>query len=358
MLDSDEASAIEIKTIPKPNPILDQVPEAGTWSSDVIVFLPRSFPSTTPLVLHSIANMEDDPLVQALPPATDYLTYLTLLEYQLTPKRLPLLHQLLQDEKLTTNIGWDLVNLLLPMLSASTECLHDVARLGNPREVILRASEALMQLQPDEDEDEDEELDDEEKPLPPHVLKFNCLVAMLSVLHSRIKTKSPSRFIATSLQAALEAYTTLPTDETTLALLEFLRDVSPSKRPAPAPRAPSESSVLRVARASAPDPEAEVESPSTSAANETALVRKFIQFGLLELLKSYLLSFSRPMDPGLSWTVRMQEHLHPTLRLPELSQTDAYTSNKALKERDMIMGKIVVSNPLQWMAGNRLSKKY
>lgn len=288
--------------------------------------------------------MEDDPLVQALPPATDYLTYLTLLEYQLTPKRLLLLHQLLQDEKLTTNIGWDLVNLLLPMLPASTDCLQDVARLGNPREVILRASEALMQLQPDEDEDEDEGEDqDKEKPLPPHVLKFNCLLAMLSVLHSRIKTKSPSRFIATSLQAALEAYTTMPSDETTLALLEFLRDVSPSKRPAPPPRAPSESSVLRVAQASAPDPEAEVAAPSPSADNEPALVRKFIQFGLLELLKSYLLNFSRPMDPGLSWTVRMQEHLHPTLRLPEQSQTDAYTSNKELKERDMIMGKIVVS---------------
>lgn len=201
-----------------------------------------------------------------------------------------------------------------------------------------------MQLQPDEDEDEDEGEDqDKEKPLPPHVLKFNCLLAMLSVLHSRINTKSPSRFIATSLQAALEAYTTMPSDETTLALLEFLRDVSPSKRPAPPPRAPSESSVLRVAQASAPDPEAEVAAPSPSADNEPALVRKFIQFGLLELLKSYLLNFSRPMDPGLSWTVRMQEHLHPTLRLPEQSQTDAYTSNKELKERDMIMGKIVVS---------------
>lgn len=280
----------------------------------------------------------EDPLVQALPPATDYLTYLTLLEYQLTPQRLPLLHQLLQDERLTTNIGWDLVKLLLPRLPASTECLQDVARLGNPREVILRVSEALMQLHPDDD-DEDEATDGS---LPKHTLQFNCLLAMLSVLHGRIQTKSPSRFMATSLQAALEAYTAMPSDETTLALLEFLRDVSPSKRPAPPPRAPSESSVLRVAEASAPDPEAEVASPSPSANDETLLVRKFIQFGLLELLKSYLLSFSGPMDPGMSWTVRMQEHLHPSLRLPEQSQTQAYSGTKELKERDMLMGKIVV----------------
>ncbi|KAI2706535.1 hypothetical protein DTO013E5_156 [Penicillium roqueforti] len=280
----------------------------------------------------------DDPLIQALPPATDYLTYLTLLEYQLTPKRLPLLHTLLQDEKLTTNIGWDLVKLLLPMLPASTECLQDVARLGNPREVILRVSESLMQLQP-EDADEDEKAG---QGLPLHILQFNCLLGMLSVLHTRIQTKAPSRFIATSLQAALEAYATMVTNETTLAFLEFFREVSPSKRPAPPPRTASESSVLKVAAASAPDPEAEVSTPSPSTDNETLLVRKFIQFGLLELLKSYLLSFSSPMDPGMSWTIRMQEHLHPDLRLPGTkSQTDAYGSTKELKERDMVMGKLM-----------------
>ncbi|KAJ5121565.1 YAP-binding/Alf4/Glomulin [Penicillium bovifimosum] len=279
----------------------------------------------------------DDPLVKALPPATDYLTYLTLLEYQLTPERLPLLHTLLQDEKLTTNIGWDLVKLLLPMLPASTECLQDIARLGNPREVILRVSEALMQLQP-EDQDEDNEA---VEGLPAHIMQFNCLIGMLSVLHTRIQTKAPSRFMATSLQAALEAYTTMATNETTLAFLEFFREVSPSKRPAPPPRAASESSVLRNAAASAPDPEAEVSSPSPSADNETLLVRKFIQFGLLELLKSYMLSFSSPMDPGMSWTIRMQEHLHPDLRLPAQSQTEAYGSTKELKERDMIMGKLM-----------------
>lgn len=290
-------------------------------------------------------NMDaNDPLVQALPPATDYLTYLTLLEYQLTPQRLPLLHQLLQDERLTTNIGWDLVKLLLPMLPASTECLQDVARLGNPREVILRVAEALEHLQPEDGDDElAEENSDAGKSLPSHILQFNCLLSMLSVLHNRIKTKAPSRFIATSLQAALEAYETMPSDETTLGLLEFLRDVSPSKRPAPPPRTQSQSSVLRLDAVSAPDPEAEVHSPSPEADNETQLVRKFIQFGLIELLKAYLLSFSGPLDPGLSWTVRIQEDLNPNLRLPEQSQLEAYTSNKELKERDMIMGKIVVS---------------
>lgn len=298
----------------------------------------------------------EDPLIAALPPATDYLTYLTILEYQLTPARLPTLHKVLQDETLTTNIGWDLVQVLLPMIPQSSECLQDIARLGNPREVILRVSDALMKLQPDDDEEDSEDIGEgssthetqkTDEGLPRHILKFNCLMAMLSVLHRRIQTKSPSRFIATSLQAALEAYTLMPTNETTIALLEFFRDIAPSKRPAPPPRAASESSILRVSEASAPDPEAEVQSPAPSSNNEPILVRKFLQFGLIEVLKSYLLSFSSPMDPGMSWAIRLQEKLRPNLRIPgRESQTDVYASTKHLKERDLIMAKITVGSTL------------
>ncbi|KAL4911648.1 YAP-binding/ALF4/Glomulin [Aspergillus aurantiobrunneus] len=300
---------------------------------------------------------EEDPLIKALPPATDYLTYLTLLEYQLTPDRLPTLHNLLQDEVLTTNIGWDLVKMLLPMLPESQECLKDVARLGNPREVILRVSDALMQLHPaEEDEDEpDKQLEtqlkgvnlgssDSDAPtgtVPLHVFKFNTLVAMLSTLHSRIQTKSPSRFLATSLQAALEAYNSMPTNETTIALLEFLRDVSPTKRPPPPPRRPSDSTLLRVAEASAPDPEAEATVASPAGDEESALTMKFLQFGLVELLKSYLLSCSGAMDPGMSWAIRLQEKLYPETRLPGTgSQTRVYADNKQLEERDSIVAKI------------------
>jgi len=301
---------------------------------------------------------EEDPLVQALPPATDYLTYLTLLEYQLTPARLPLLHKLLQNETLTTNIGWDLVQLLLPMLPESQECLQDVARLGNPREVILRVSDALMKLQP-EDEDEEEEpeesndkaIEGEEKEpkgkrwkLPRYIVQFNCLMGMLSVLHSRIKTKYPSRFLATSIQAALEAYTTMPTNETTTAFLEFLRDVSPRKRPALPPRGASESTIVRVSQASAPDPEAEMSSNDSSTA-EQELLKKLLQFGLIELLKSYMLSFTSATDSGMCWTVRLQEKLHPQPRMPlSLTRTDYYATVKHFKERDMIVGKITVGS--------------
>ncbi|KAL5335413.1 YAP-binding/ALF4/Glomulin [Aspergillus crustosus] len=310
-------------------------------------------------VNQSITMAAGDPLTEALPPATDYLTYLTLLEYQLTPARLPTLHKLLQDEVLTTNIGWDLVKILLPMLPESQECLQDVARLGNPREVILRVSDALMHLHPvEEDNDLDSENELEKQleevklgvnrrsasatgELPLHIIKFNTLLSMLSTLHARIQTKSPSRFLATSLQAALEAYTSMPTNETTLALLEFFRDVSPTKRPTPPPRAPSDSTVLRVAEASAPDPEAEATTPSPAGDNEAQLIKRFLQFGLIELLKSYLLSSSGPMDPGLSWAIRLQEKLYPDTRMPGTgSPTNVYTENKQLGERDGIVAKI------------------
>lgn len=297
---------------------------------------------------------EDDPLVQALPPATDYLTYLTLLEYQLTPARLPTLHRLLQDEVLTTNIGWDLVQLLLPMLPASLECLHDVARLGNPREVILRVADALMHLHPEEEEEEDndngQDAHQEQETGPnassKHIVKFNCLVTMLSVLHSRIQTKSPSRFIATSLQAILEAYTLMPTSETTTAVLEFFRDISPSVRPAPPPRGTSESSMRRFSEASAPDPEAEGHSSSSDKDAETPLITRLLQFGLVEVLKSYLLSFgSSPMDPGMAWAGRLQEKLYPESVLASSgSQSELYASRDDLRERDMIIGRIMVGH--------------
>ncbi|EAS28281.1 uncharacterized protein CIMG_09485 [Coccidioides immitis RS] len=299
--------------------------------------------------------MEDleDPLVKALPPATDYLSYLTILEYQLTPARLPTLHRLLQDETLTTNIGWDLVQLLLPLLPASEECLQDISRLGNPREVILRVSDALMTLHPSDDEgisDHEEQgvpqgspatsLHAAEKRIPLHILQFNSLVSMLATLHSRIKTKYPSRFIATSLHAALEAYTEYPTVETTAAILEFLRDISGNKRPALPPRNAGEQLVPRVTRGSAPDPEAEPQSDN-ALAQERTLTQRLVQFGLIEVLKAYLLSCTDEQPPGMQWALRVQERLDPGAVTPGLSLIEHFNQAEYAKERDSTMGKII-----------------
>ncbi|KAK5057917.1 YAP1-binding protein 1, partial [Cryomyces antarcticus] len=101
---------------------------------------------------------DDNPLLKALPPATDYLTYLTIVEYNLTPERLPTLHDVLQDATLTTNIGWDLIHILVPLLPDSEQCLQDIARLGNPREVIIKVTESLRLIDFNNvEEDVDEE---------------------------------------------------------------------------------------------------------------------------------------------------------------------------------------------------------
>ncbi|KAK2776972.1 hypothetical protein FQN53_002438 [Emmonsiellopsis sp. PD_33] len=324
--------------------------------------------ATRPAPAHGDGHEHDeDPLIKALPPATDYLTYLTILEYQLTPARLPILHKLLQDEKLTTNIGWDLVQLLLPLVPMSQECLQDVARLGNPREVILRVSSALMKLdaaEGDEDEDQDQEeeeklaqgvgrveLDEREaagkstapppKRVPLHILQFNCLVSMLSVLHSRIQTKYPSRFVATSLQAVLEAYTSFPTVETTAALLEFFRDIAGKKRPRLPPRNMSETFVTQTTADSAPDPEAESHL-GAAASEEGALIQKLIQFGLVELLKTYLLHCIDETPAGMQWALRLQEKLDTKSQVPaQLSFIQDFSTVEYLKERDMTVGKII-----------------
>lgn len=67
---------------------------------------------------------DESPLITALPPQTDYISYLTIIEHYISEDTLPILHRVLQDEKLTTNIGWDLVHILVPLLLT----LHNVCK--------------------------------------------------------------------------------------------------------------------------------------------------------------------------------------------------------------------------------------
>src|SRR5947209_6613088 len=120
----------------------------------------------------------ESPLIAALPPQTDYITYLTILEYQLTPTNLPTLTGLLtnDDGTLAQEIGWDLLKLVLPLSEEVPEeagrCLGVVARRGNPREVVVRVAEELEKLGHDGDnsgtdqEFEDDVIGDELRTFP------------------------------------------------------------------------------------------------------------------------------------------------------------------------------------------------
>ncbi|KAL6244167.1 YAP1-binding protein 1 [Rhinocladiella similis] len=352
-------------------------------------------------------SSQEDPLVAALPPATDYVTYLTLLEYQLTPAKLPTLNRLLteDDGKLAEEIGWDLLRLVLPMLdsvpAAANQCLDIIARRGNPREVVVRVAEELEKLgddteddNPDQDVDEDDmptfsgeaprvhlgsmKLDgmpdteqmpkSEPEPVPDQAgkktlapwdkgLRLQALFNILGVVHPRIKTQYPSRFLATSLPPALGAYRHVPiTVETTTSFLAMLENLSGKKRPPLPPRAGTadnpaggadageQNQGVRATPASLPDPEAKVEEDGkgskTPSAEENAIIFRLLNAVNLEVLDEYLSFLASADHPSMSWTARLRETFEPKRVLPgRPSQTQLWGDTPGLQERDALLGR-------------------
>ncbi|KAL8919568.1 MAG: hypothetical protein Q9208_006685 [Pyrenodesmia sp. 3 TL-2023] len=338
---------------------------------------------------------DDNPLLKALPPAVDYLSYLTILEYNLTAKQLPILHDILQDTTLTSNIGWDLVHLLLPLLPESQACLQDVARLGNPREVVLKVTELLEALAATEEAEEQEEQEEEDEDQaenvggsteqttgtkagerseetttssapsnsgtvlghddqtesrqpPSRTSQFCALLDMLAILHPRIKTQHPSRFLSTSLQPVLSTYATLLKDDHAIeAVLGFIKTLAGSKRPQLPPRKSSTQVPIKSERTplSAPDPEA---SDNPVAPEEHALQKKLLQSFLTFVAEGYVSSLpSDDLDSdevviAMSWSSRLQEQLHPKRIIPgRRLLCKAFEEDDTLHCRDSIMGQML-----------------
>jgi hypothetical protein len=312
---------------------------------------------------------DENPLLAARPPATDPITYLTIVEYNLSEENLPVLHDVLQDAELTSTIGWDLIHLLLPLLPASEECLQDIATKGNPRECVLKVTEALRLLEFEERQETEDEEDDAEEisqkprraeldvgqsstspglqptiipPLP--VLKFEILLDLLATLHLRVKTKYPSRFMSTSLQAALVAFNRATTniDELTLSAIKFVKTLSGTKRPH-LPSRRSSGNLLRTrTNQSEPDPEAQSDVPSV---DETTLVNRLLQSFITHILEDYVLSLTSDEDvPGLSWSSRLMEKYEPQ-RIPNKPNyrkyADRFADDEDLTGRTAILGQAV-----------------
>lgn len=282
----------------------------------------------------AMARQDSNPLVAALPPQTDYLTYLTIVEYNLNKDQLLTLHSVLQDTKLTTNIGWDLVQLLLPLLPESELCLQDIAFFGNPRETVLKVAELLDGLGRqrkdssgsivgEETKDEDGEDDQlsvgstEYQPTDLLSLQFQSLLHMLCILHPRIQTKKPSRFLTTSLKAVIIAFMNLhnvpgPYNLTNRlesgmrAILMLIKSLSGSKRPHLPPRR-SQSAIPSVSlRDAAPDPEGHRES---IASEEEELRKQILQSFFMHVLAAYVHSLDSIdlVDTPLAWSTRHYE---------------------------------------------------
>jgi Uncharacterised protein family, YAP/Alf4/glomulin len=346
-------------------------------------------------------EMETDPITAALPPNSDYITYLTILEYQLTPERLPILtkHLAEDDGTLAREIGWDLVKLILPLVEAAPNeagnCLEVVARRGNPREVVVRVAEAMETLGADDggiDSGSDQQLEVDELPtfegeaqrihlgemalqgMPPSSTKaqqsgatpvveelqdasaipdsfstqFSKLLSILPLLHSRIKTQYPSRFLATSLPAALGAYRRIPiTSETTVAFVTLLGKMSGKQRPTLPPRSSTASVTHLQATATPgtevyaplPDPEGGSKENEKAPSNlEMSIVLRLLQAVTLEVLEEYL--FANPST--MEWATRLLEKHNRNKAIPDRkSRSKTWQDDKVLQSRDDIMGKFL-----------------
>ncbi|KAJ8130404.1 hypothetical protein O1611_g3228 [Lasiodiplodia mahajangana] len=270
----------------------------------------------------------------------DSFTYLTILQYHAsTPGILPTLNEVLQDVDLTREIGWDLVQTLIP-IEGSEECLETVARLGNPREVIIKVMETLGVLarqwekaQDDiveEDSGTQDELVEDSDSIPSRII---TLIGMLAILQRRIKTKYPSRFLAPSLISVLEAY--LPTPEMTTAAINLVRSLSGRVRP-PLPTRTSSIDVLNPDEhgdfsKNAPDPEAEPEDPK-----EESLNRKLLQSFTTCILQRYINVHE------MQWSLRLLEVYHPEKIVPgKATTTQLFREDETLQKRDAVVGQLV-----------------
>jgi hypothetical protein len=343
-------------------------------------FADLSFLNHRPDNLTNMATPESEsPLITALPPQTDYISYLTIIEHYLSEDTLPILHKVLQDEKLTTNIGWDLVHLLVPLLPHSTQCLQDIARLGNPREVILKVTESLRLIDYEalDEQDEDEQdavtgasshktaptAEGKDKvgssqaaemppPLPLPVNQFTALLSMLATLQNRIKTKYPSRFLSTTLQAILASFSGAVShrEEMVLSIVQTVKSITGIRRPALPSRKSSgmlqsigvaDHPSLVAPAQGAPDPEGVV-SQDTSP-EETELQNRLLQSFITHVFEEYLLNLPDADDvPGMAWSSRLSEKLNPGSVIPhKASVTERFTTEQRLARRVDAVGQLV-----------------
>ncbi|KAK3322403.1 YAP-binding/ALF4/Glomulin [Apodospora peruviana] len=279
-------------------------------------------------------------LRDARPPATDPFTYLTIIESHLSPEIIPELEKILEDVELTQTIGWDLVDKLVK-LPGSDRCLETIARVGNPRDVILKVNEALNQLNA-EDGDQG---DDENQKLPAtaevsFTHKFLTLLNILAIQYTRIKAKYPSRFFADTLAAVFRAYQKDPDEEMTAAVINLVHKLSGRRRP-PLPSRKSSVNVANPdqdgdASKNAPDPEADKDGGDDP--TEAALQQKM----LLSFVTCILEAYTTKND--MTWAGRLYEYYNPEKIVPgpgRMTATAAFRYETHLQARDALVGQLV-----------------
>lgn len=285
-------------------------------------------------------------LRESRPPASDAFTYLTIVEKSLSPEILPALGEILDDAELTNDIGWDLVDMLI-RVPGSAQCLEKVARLGNPREVILKVLEVMDKAAAASIAGFDEETRGKYPASSDGVVggndKFIALVGMLKILHGRLQVKAPSRFLHTTLDTVLRAYD--PTSpEATVAIIDLTRSLSGKTRPL-LPTRQSSTMLDTPFQATdpsqtAPDPEAEGEG-GPPGPGEHDLMARLLQSFMTCIIEAYVNS------NNLEWAARILEYTVPERIVPgRKSMLQAYNEIESLQSMDALVGQLVVRIPV------------
>jgi hypothetical protein len=274
-------------------------------------------------------------LLESRPPASDNFTYLTIVEKSLSPDILPALQEILEDVELTKEIGWDLVEMLVPV-PGSADCLETIARLGNPREVILKVLEVM------------EKTAEHEEPAEANK-HFIALVGMLGILHKRLRVRVPSRFLHTTLDTVYRVYDATSA-EATAAVIQLVRSLSGRTRP-PLPTRQSSTMLERPfsdndPSKNAPDPEAEAEYSESDTgagasrpadANEPQLMERLLQSFVTCVTEAYVNSNS------LEWAARLLEFTHPERLVPgRRTIVHTFKETPELQAKDELVGQLVV----------------
>ncbi|KAG6058488.1 hypothetical protein E4U17_007999 [Claviceps sp. LM77 group G4] len=281
-------------------------------------------PTSKPTTEQVIQRLRD-----SRPPVTDKFTYLTIIDESLSPDILPTLHDILQDVTLTSEIGWDLVEMLISV-PGSEGCLESIARLGNPREVILKVLH-VMEATSGAEGSEGEGASGTNK-------AFVTLCGMLGILHKRLQVKAPSRFLHTTLDTVYRSYD--PTHaESTAAIISLLQSVSAQKRP-PLPTRQS-STVLETpmhnaagdAAESAPDPEADMSDKPN--AEESEIANHLLQSFITCVFEAFVNA------NDLEWASRMLEYTYPQRIVPgRKTMMQAFNEESDLRAKDALAGQL------------------
>ncbi|KKA30775.1 hypothetical protein TD95_004654 [Thielaviopsis punctulata] len=287
-------------------------------------------------------------LRESRPPATDTFTYLTIIEKSLSPEILPTLLEILQDAAICQDIGWDLVDKLL-VLPGSADCLQTIARLGNPREVIIKVLESLERLNDDSESEFDAGSDDEDtdpaSTQDTTAARFSVLLGMLGILHKRLQVRSPSRFLHSSLATITKVYSPRPSPRATAAVINLVHDLRPGATRPPLPSRKS-SAVLKAAFPSAqegvtaPDPEAD--EPAEGEANQTGNKKEEIL--MARLLKTFVSCVIEAYVNGndMGWASRLVEYYSPEKLVPgRRTWMQAFKQDSELVARDAQIGQLV-----------------